>query len=121
MAKRTYRCGNSTAVYSNGVHGASLPQDQERVRLTSRIHFARGLEMPASFRVLGTDGRGAEALVCLAQTRDEAAAQLRAQADRFVTIRLQQWVGRAFAGAWRTVAIRGRDQFRLAGRRQRET
>ena len=119
MAKHSYRCGNSTAVYSNGASGTSVPQDQERVRLTSRIHFARGLELPAPFRVLGTDGRGVEALVCLAQTRDEAAAQMRAQAERFVTIRLQQWVGRAFAGAWRTLDIRGRDRFRLSSRRLR--
>jgi hypothetical protein len=81
------------------------------------MHLGGGVELPAAFRVLGTDARGRHALVCLARTRAEAAARLRAEAARFVTVRLQEWVGPAFAGSWRTLEIRGQDRFRLPRRR----
>jgi hypothetical protein len=118
MAMRDIRCGNSGAVYTQGADLPKARQDRAAVRLTSRMYLGGGVELPAAFRVLGTDARGRHALVCLARTRAEAAARLRAGANGFVLLRLQEWVGPAFAGSWRTLEIRVREGSRLP-RRQR--
>jgi hypothetical protein len=121
MAMRSYRCGNSGTVYNRGAEAPTTREDRAPVRLVSRMHLGCGVKLPAAFRVLGTDARGRHALVGLADSRAEAAVRLRANAGRFVLLRLQEWVGSACAGSWRTREVhgRGRDRLRLPRRPRR--
>jgi hypothetical protein len=119
MSIQAFRCGTSAAVFSPSPAATPCLEDREPARLFTRLHLATARNTPAGFCVVAVGSRGCETLVCLAHTRAEGVARVRAERGRFHEIRLQRWVGSAVAGNWETVLRHTRRPGRALGRRGR--
>jgi hypothetical protein len=87
-------------------------EDRATVRLLTRMHLGGIRKATAPFCVVGLDAHHNEALVCLAESRADAAKQMAAVRDQFAAVHLREWTGGALCGCWRTVVARVRPPMR---------
>lgn len=101
MVKTNFVCGNSRELRGSVVVSEA---EAEPVRLRTALHFGSSVYVARGFRVVARLASGAEALVCLADTRGEAIAAAKRQfgelPDRAIWLRLERWAGGVAAGRW---------------------
>ena len=101
MVKTIFACGNSREI-----RGAVVVTEVEAepVRLRTALHFGSPVLVARGFRVIARLASGAEALVCLADTRAEAIATAKRLFGELpvgaVWLRLERWSGGVVAGRW---------------------
>ncbi len=101
MVKTNFVCGNSRELRGSVVMSEA---EAEPVRLRTALHFGSPVYVARGFRVVARLASGAEALVCLADTRGEAIAAAKRQFGELpegaIWLRLDRWVGDLVAGRW---------------------